>query len=195
MPSSMVHLMTAREYFPDASAEFWVGSGFAPDCITGRDEREHFHFRDKADREPSLIKFAGSIEKGDFFAMGMLLHLFTDWKWDWSLLQRYIKNHNSGDWYKSYHDEVGILSARLYHDNPWIAEIWYEMEKCDIAALIRPYKEIDGDILSMIKRTDKFHKENPSAEPAFYSMGEAISFAAVTAEDFRGWLGGIGVRG
>ena len=189
MPSSMVHLMAAYEYRPDAPGEFWLGN-IVPDCIDDWKEKDKFHFRDVPDRGQALNNFAESIRKDDLFSEGMLLHLFVDWKWDEDLRRQYISNYNSGDWFQPYRNEIGLLSARLYHDTHWSAKVWEDMLSCDIPRFIRDYKVISEDFsLSILQRANKYHVENPSAQSLFYSVEAIKEFTFKTAKDYQYWRG------
>jgi len=186
MPSSMVHLMIAYDYNPGPPAEFWVGN-IAPDCIDNRAESDKFHLRCSKDREQALRGFAKTINKDDLFAEGILLHLFVDWKWDDDLRQQYIKYCNSGDWFQPYRNEIGLLSARLYHDNLWSGKVWNEMISSDIPKYNKTKEISSENILSILKRANTYHIDNPSATPVFYSVESVIDFTGKTAEDYRKW--------
>ena len=192
MPSSMVHLMTAYEYRPDSPAEFWVGN-LAPDCIDDWKERDDFHLRTAQNKEQAFIDFAKNINKDDLFSEGMLLHLFVDRKWDDDLRQQYIKHFNSDDWFQSYRNEIGLLSARLFHDNSWSIKIWEDMLNCEISKYNKT-KNISNisnissvNILSILQRANKYHVDNPLAEPCFYSVEAIIDFTLKTAKDYLYW--------
>lgn len=182
----MVHLMTAYEYRPDSPGEFWVGN-IAPDCIDDWKEKDRLHFRDTLNREQALIEFAGTINKNDLFSEGMLLHLFVDWKWDESLRQQYIGNSNN-DWFQSYRNEIGLLSARLYHDNDWSVKIWEDMLSCNISEFNKIKQISSENIVSALQRVNKYHVENFSAQPLFYSVKAIKEFAEKTATDYQYWI-------
>jgi hypothetical protein len=182
----MVHLMTAYEYRPNSPAEFWVGN-LAPDCIEDWQERDTFHLRNVADKEQAFDDFAKTISSDNLFSEGMLLHLFVDWKWDGDLRQQYIKNFHADDWFQSYRNEIGLLSARLYHDTFWSVKIWDEMLNCDIAEYNKTKNIPSENTLSILNRANKYHIENPSVEPCFYAVETIIDFTKKTAKDYRQW--------
>lgn len=186
MPSSMVHLITAYKYRPDSSEEFWVGN-IAPDCIGDWKERDKFHFRNESDKEKALKDFAKSISKDDWFSEGMLLHLFVDWKWDQDLRQKFIRNYNSDDWFHPYREEIGLLSARLYHDNYWSKKIWEDMISSDVSRFNKTDVIHSKDIIDILNQANKYHVENPTAQPLFYSTESIEEFTTVTAQEYEFW--------
>ena len=186
MPSSMVHLLVAHDYNPDSPAEFWAGN-IAPDCIAEMRERERFHLRDMPDRERALREFEASVRAGEVFAEGVLLHLFTDWKWDEGPMREYILSHDPDNWHPSYRDEIGLLSARLYHDNAWSKQVWADMLDCDIAEFVKTDQIKPEALSSMLRKANAFHLANPGAQPAFYSAEAVAAFASETADTYRGW--------
>lgn len=182
----MVHLITAYQYKPDSSAAFWVGN-IAPDCIVDWKERDRFHFRNESDIEKALRDFARGIRKDDWFLEGMLLHLFVDWKWDQDLRQRFIRNHGADDWFHPYRNEIGLLSARLYHDTPWSAKIWADMINSDVSNF-NPSAVIHSlDIVDTINRANKYHVDNLTAQPQFYTIESIKEFTATTAQEYELW--------
>ena len=185
----MVHLMVAYQYNPASPSEFWVGN-IAPDCIDDRKEKDKLHFRDTLDRNQALRKFERSIGKDDLFMEGMLLHLFVDWKWDEDLLQQYILNSNSDDWFNQYRNEIGILSARLYHDNLWSADVWKDILNCDIPKFNTTEISSEG-VLTILQQVNRYHIKNPLAKPLFYSLELINKFTAKTAEDYKNWKNAI----
>ena len=186
MPSSMVHLKIAYEYNPTASPEFWVGN-LAPDSIGVWKEKDRFHLRDIVNREQALRALADTMPNGDLFLEGMLLHLFTDWKWDEGMLQHYIKSHNPGDWYKNYRTEMGLLSARMYHENLWSAKVWDEMIGCDIGQHNKAENISSDSVLSMLTRANNYHISNPLAEPLYYTVAEVNDYVAETVNSYMNW--------
>jgi len=186
VPSSMVHLMAAYEYRPDSPSEFWVGN-LAPDCIDDWKERDIFHLRTAQDKRQAFDDFAGTVDKNDLFSEGMLLHLFVDWKWDDDLRQQYIRHYNSDDWFQSYRNEIGLLSARLFHDISWSVGVWESMLNCEISKYNTAKNISSENILSILRRANKYHVDNPLAEPYFYSVETIVEFTSQTAKEYHRW--------
>lgn len=181
----MVHLMAAYKYRPDSLAEFWVGN-IAPDCIEDWKERDKFHFRDISDKEKALRDFSKSYSN-DLFSEGMLFHLFVDCKWDKDLRQQYIKNCGSDDWFQSYRNEIGLLSAWFYHNIEWSKKVWEDMLTSDISKYAKIDKTSPEIILSKIQQANQYHLSNPLAKPLFYSISTIEEFTAKTANDYLYW--------
>lgn len=190
MPSSMVHLMAAYAYNPAAPAEFWVGN-IAPDSISDWKEKDIFHLRNATEKEQAFNDLAHATDSNDLFAEGMLLHLFVDWKWDESLLQQFKASCDSDRWYLPYRTEMGLLSARLYHDNFWSADVWGKMLACDIAKYNQTQNISNENIVATLKRANNYHVSNPLAKPGFYSVGVVNEFVVGVVEEYRCWRGAL----
>lgn len=190
MPSSMVHLITAYKYNPNLSAEFWVGN-IAPDSIVDWKERDKFHLRNEHDRQIALIEFAKSVEKDDWFSEGILLHLFVDWKWDEDMRQQFIHNHSSDDWFLPYRNEIGLLSARLYHYHDWSKRIWEDMIGCNILKFIKTDVIRVENIIDFLNRANNYHIKNPLAQPLFYSIEAIEEFTSKVVKDYDTWRSSI----
>ena len=185
MPSSMVHLSTAYSYDPNSPVEFWVGN-LAPDCIDDWKERDKYHFRNEADKEQAFNDFAATIDINDSFFEGILLHMFVDWKWGEDLKQQYINCFTSGDsWFQPYREEIGFLSARLYHDTFWSDKVWNEMINSDIHKFNKTSNIHSEEFMKYLKQAKKYHVENPLVEPRFYTVESVTAFIDKTAEDYQ----------
>ena len=79
MPSTMIHLMVAREVEPDGEALFWVGN-FAPDCVTEREKKDPIHLRDRPDRWAALAELRAALKIDDPLAReSALRHRLGHW--------------------------------------------------------------------------------------------------------------------
>ncbi|MEJ6951793.1 hypothetical protein [Natronospora cellulosivora (SeqCode)] len=175
MPSSMIHLLTAKKYASDASIEFYIGN-LAPDAINEWKEKEIMHFRDKEERLKELQEFAGRIDLKDDLSKGILLHLYLDYHWDSGPLENYKKNYEGDNWLTSYRHETALAGAWLFHHSEWSTSLWDEMAEYPI----KSYNDISGirkeDLSDLINRNRKWHIEN--------NIGPSFTFTPVFVENF-----------
>ena len=66
MPSSMLHLISAKEYIAEPDVLFFLGS-LAPDCIDDWVRKDILHLRKSANRETDLTELAKTATNGDSF--------------------------------------------------------------------------------------------------------------------------------
>lgn len=123
MPSSMVHLLTAYKYNPDASISFLVGN-IAPDTVKEWKEKDKNHLRDRPDRLRALEEFACTVNVQDDIDLGILLHLFVDYMWDTYPREDFIKGYEGYTWFHPYRQEIALSGAWLYNHTDWSKRVW-----------------------------------------------------------------------
>lgn len=189
MPSSMIHLLTAKKYDENSSILFYIGN-LAPDCISEWKEKDHSHLRDleKNQRLCALTNLAKSLDSGNDFIKGILMHLFLDYQWDESPLKNHRESFSDNSWFPSYRKEIGLASAYMFHHTNWGEELWNEMmnypkERYSI------YSEFPcTGIHDFINRNGKWHKET-ECEPSRVFTPEYIeTFTSEAAAEFKKWL-------
>ena len=127
MPSSMPHLIIAKNFNPNASIDFYVGN-LAPDAIKDADIKSQVHFENIPDIETALKKFA--LKATNDYLMGILLHLYVDWKWKTSHMVDFA-NKTGEKWFLPYREEIGKITAYAYHNSDWSHELYDQLEHWD----------------------------------------------------------------
>lgn len=61
MPSTMIHLLVARELRPEAPGLYWVGN-FAPDSVDERLRKDEIHLRTVPDRTAALAQLRKTLD-------------------------------------------------------------------------------------------------------------------------------------
>jgi len=183
----MMHLMTARQFNPQGSPIFMVGS-IAPDCVGERTLKDHTHLRDRQDRLDALRQLARSLDCKNDFNLGLLLHLYLDYRWDSGPQHQYISQYQGPDWFPEYRREIALASAWAFHHLDWSEKIWQSM-----AALPEAQYDLNADfpkeaIARLIQRNHNWHQENPIGPSPAFSHAFNEHFAGLTAQDFRTWL-------
>lgn len=183
MPSSGVHLLVAHKIKPQGSDLFFTGS-IAPDAVEGRQKKDKSHFRDVEDRHTALVALAQKTT-GDF-SEGVLLHLYTDWKWDTTILKEFIEKTGDG-WFLISRNEGGLTSNHLFHSTKWIKPIF------DRIITVNPddYGEILGtsaeNIKLFITQAHKWHTENITGPSSAFPPDVVDAFISQTAEEYLRW--------
>ncbi len=189
MPSAMIHLNTALAYNNDADILFLIGN-LAPDCLDIREFKDRTHFRSSADRAGDLRRLRDATDRDDVFSMGVLLHLFLDYKWDSLTSNEFGKVFfpNGVFAFKYYRDEVHKTSSYLYHNTPGAPELWHKLcgcppEKYDVhpefhAKDIREYLKVNAEWNEKIK-----------TPPSDVFLPETVSsFIERSAREFKDFL-------
>lgn len=185
MPSTMVHILTAHKVNPESDTLFLIGN-IAPDAVKNRDDREIQHLRRTPDREKALIDIAMATNPDDAFREGALLHLYLDWRWDSSPLQEYIKSHGES-WHPSYFNEIGDLSAWLFHHTDWADEAWRNMIAYDASLYGAMEAASSEEILNLLKLVDNWHRSVPDANPEYFRPEFIDEFTTGVAQDYINW--------
>ena len=183
MPSLMIHLLTAQQCRQTPSTLFYVGS-VAPDAVEDWKEKDKSHFRDLTDRAAALRSLANATNPDNDFAEAVLLHLFLDWKWDFTHMAAF-KQSRGADWFLPYRAEIGALSARLYHMTG-SRNIWQSMSDCNPANFGQFGGTNSGQIHDLILRSHTFHQTNPDT-PEFYTFEQVFDFIKTSAREYKEW--------
>ena len=183
MPSSMLHLITAKKVNPNAGIDFYVGN-LAPDAIRERELKDAVHFRSTKDREDALKEFA--IKADNEYLKGVLLHLFVDWKWDKTWVVDYF-SRNGDKRLSSYHDEIGVMSASAFHNNKWAHGLWKQLEAWDGNGFVEIAHIHKDNIIDMIQHVHKWHTANNIGPSVVFPPDLVGKFATDTANDFVRW--------
>ena len=162
MPSAMIHLLTASKYPGGEEPLFLLGS-LAPDYISEREQKDAIHLRREPDRGEALKRLAASLDRGDPFEAGWLLHLLADLRWDTGVIPGYRASLPEGmDWFPLYRKECHRAGYALYHSLPWGAEA---MEAVLTVELNRLNTSLDLDLsaLDTFRRMlARKHRESPA---------------------------------
>ncbi len=192
MPSTMIHLMVAREVEPDGEALFWVGN-FAPDCVTEREKKDPIHLRDRPDRWAALAELRAALKIDDPLARGWLLHLFTDTLWDARQIGLFrtwhAKNNPGEDWFLPYRAEITRATFWLYHALPWAKGAMDGIAGADLASMRTELpvsiEQVDWYRARVVER---HAGSDPANAPRFYERTSLEDFARATAERYRDWM-------
>lgn len=126
-------------------------------------------------------------ETKDDFAEGVLLHLFCDWKWDTTILQKFIENTGQG-WFPMYRNELNHVASHTFHNTTWAREIWDEMDMIDVSKYGKIQMATADDIKTHIARTKKWHTENVLQASKIFTPELIADFVNETASSFLQWL-------
>ncbi len=185
MPGSMIHLLMAHKVKPEGSTLFYAGN-LAPDAVTNREDKDITHFRDLQDRSGALAALALQTPPSDDFAEGVLLHLYTDWRWDILARDEFIKTAG-GDWFPEYRKEISLASWYAFHHTDWANGLWERMDRCEASE----YGKIPGataeEFEDFICRNKKWHMENDSGPSTVFTPEFIEEFIHKIAEEYTQW--------
>ena len=189
MPSAMIHMLTARDYDPAGDDRFLLGS-IAPDHAFDRKFKDAIHLRDREDRPSALAALRDRLDLTDGYALGWLLHLFTDLRWDDTYLRAYREAHEKeGDWFPGYHRELHSAGYALYHRYDWAEAACAAALRVDLATLPPDLPGTPEQIeLFRSILMEKTRESDPAIASAAFPPEVVEPFAAETAADFRCWL-------
>lgn len=187
MPSSMIHLLAAYKYDSKLPVKFLVGN-LIPDSISEWKAKDRAHLRDKEDRYRALKELAASLDVKNDLHVGILLHLFLDYKWDRNPMKKFMDNYSGENCFEAYRHEIALASAWYYHHTQWSIQAWNEMELCPKTI----YENINGyvteDIANFIIRNKKWHQENPIGPSTVFSTEFIEEFTSEVVVEFRSCL-------
>ncbi|MDR3310335.1 MAG: hypothetical protein LBS90_03165 [Oscillospiraceae bacterium] len=192
MPGQSIHFAVAHEYMPGGDGLFYFGN-IAPDYIDVRAVKDIIHLRVAPDRPGALTALRGTLEPGNLFELGWLLHLFADMCWDNTAYADFAARHGGEDgWFENYRGELGKLSRTLFGTLPWIPGVRAKIESeelDDTRALTKvlPVPLELGWYRDHVFRRHLRPRENDA--PVELTVEYAERFAAETAEKFRVWYG------
>jgi hypothetical protein len=194
MPSTMVHLMVAREVEPTGGALFWVGN-FAPDCVTEREKKDPLHLRDRTDRWAALTELREALDPADPLARGWLLHLFTDTCWDAGQIGLFrawhARKEPGADWFVRYRAEIARATFWLYRALPWAEGVMGEIANADLSAP-RAALPVPTELIKWYRDrvVERHTGSDPDSAPLFYERAALDAFARETAGRYIDWMNG-----
>ena len=183
MPNLMTHLLLAKAVKPQGSPLFYLGS-IAPDGVNNRADKDISHFRNLTDRQPALVSLAKETT-GDF-AEGVLLHLYCDWKWGTTILQKFIENTGE-DWFPLYRNELNHVASHAFHSTTWAREVWDGMDMIDTSSYGKVHLATADDIKTHVARAKKWHEENVLLASKIFTLGLIADFVDETADSYLHW--------
>jgi len=183
MPGSMIHLIGAKKVKPNGNALYFLGN-IAPDAVDDRRDKDITHFRDLNDRGPALISLAKET-MGDF-AEGVLLHLYFDWRWDATILQKFIDNFG-GDWFLPYRNELSLAGSYAFHHYEWAKQLWNDMDLISIGDQGVTPRASAEDVKNFISRNNKWNNENILGPSAAFPPDLIDDFTTQIADEFLKW--------
>ena len=188
MPCAMMHLMCAKNYNNTSDTAFYIGS-VAPDCISDRYEKDKNHLRDqKENREVKLIETAKRLDTCDPYILGVILHLFTDMKWDNGRMKEHRDNYTGESWFHDYRFQISLISSYMFHHNDWAPGLWDEMCAIDASVYSKLPDLAPDRIHEYLKRNRIWHIQNDIGPSEAFPCDIVDSFCRETANEFREWL-------
>lgn len=189
MPAAMLHLLTARCLLPEGDGRFLLGC-IAPDSQHSREEKDAIHFRDCPERLQALQALAAQLPRGDGFALGWLLHLYTDLCWDDTAIAGFRRDWEGEDWFSAYRRESHRASFGLYHGEDWSEGAFRAL--CAAGAEPgSPLLQVRTEALEAYREKvfGKHRESDPASRSAYFPPELLQSFARETAEGFRRCFG------
>ncbi len=189
MPSAMMHLNTALAYRPNADPLFLIGN-LAPDCLDIRELKDRTHFRNSKDRRGDLRRLRDNTDRSDDLELGILLHLFLDYKWDHVTEYDYRDTFfpNGEFLFKYYRGQIHDISACLYYASPENEKMWDTL--CSI-----PVKEYDThpefrgkDIKEYLRTNHEWNKKVTPKHSEVFSDEFVDNFINTSARQFHDFL-------
>ena len=189
MPSTMIHILTAHEIFPDKGGLFWFGN-FAPDHVNEREPKDKIHLRTSTDRLNDLKKLKNSLPDGEF-EQGWILHLFADCCWDEEMIPPYRNEHENDtdrNWFLKYREEIGVASFNLFHNLPWSKQVWEQIMSADLRDFAPRLPITSEEAESFRSHVFGRHSASPANSVSLaYPPGLVHRFAKETARKYLKW--------
>lgn len=185
MPGSMIHLLMAHKINPDSSTLFYIGN-LAPDAVIAWKEKDITHFRNLSDRSKALAELAARTPPDDDFAEGILLHLYTDWRWDTLARDEFIKTAGDG-WFPQYRHELSLASIFAFHQTDWAVDVLDRIYQCDKSE----YGEIPGatadDLRDFISHVYEWYTETETEASSVFTPEFVERFIDEIAPEYLRW--------
>lgn len=185
MAGLMIHLLIADKVYNRRSLLYYIGS-IAPDAVSGWKNKDITHYRTVTDRNAALSNLAVNTSPSDDFTEGMLLHLYTDWRWDELVMCKFIKKEGA-DWLTKYRHELACSSSYAYYNTPWAKDIWNEMHQCDVSN----YGDVPGatkdEVYDLILRNKVWHENNKMEKSLAFPPEFVDNFINTIADEYINW--------
>lgn len=185
MPALMIHLLAANKINPNGSTSFFVGN-FAPDAVANWKDKDITHFRNFEDRSEAMAALALQTSPSDDFAEGILLHLYTDWKWDIIARDNFIKEID-GDWFTKYRNEIRLASSYAFHHNDWAKYIWEQIDSFHESGYGKIPCATSKELRSFITRNHKWHIDNNIGPSTAFTPEFIDEFINELADEYSQW--------
>ena len=188
IPSSMIHLLTARKTFEQAPLLLYIGA-LAPDGVGQREVKDRSHYRSVPDRAAALSALAAATAPGDHYGEGVLLHLFTDWLWDEECFVPFRETNKDADpdWFIHYRQEISNASAHLFHTTDWAIPLNRSMLTVSVEQYGHAEAVTPQAANAYINRNFNRHMELPAQPSAVYPPDFVEDFTSRAAEQYRQW--------
>lgn len=183
MPSMMIHLLTARKVYKDATSLFWIGN-VAPDAVNTREEKDITHFRTAENREEELYKLANKTVLNHSFEEGVLLHLYLDWWWDRQVFNRFTETYTGDDWFQTYRHEIAVASSWLFHNTDWSKPVWDSILNCSSEKYGNTPGVKADDLTAFLNRNYKWHSENNIGSSDIYTPDFIDEFTDMVSSEY-----------
>lgn len=190
IPSSMIHLLTARKLRCEPSELFCIGC-LAPDGVGEREVKDRSHYRSAPDRSAALAALAAKTDPADDYEEGVLLHLFTDWLWDECSFEPYKLAHcqTDPDWFAHYRREISLASTDIFHHSDWAIPLNRRMLAVPISRYGFAEAVTPEAANAYLNRNFKRHSENVTPPSEVFSPEFVEDFTDRTAREYRVWRG------
>lgn len=187
----MIHLLLAREVNQEAPDLFWVGN-FAPDFTNEREIKDRIHLRTASNRLEALSNLRDTLDAGNPFEMGWLLHLFADMCWDSSMYksfqQKYENITTDQHWFSKYREELGFASFYLYHHLDWAPQLLNQIKNTDLSSISSGLPISQQEIEGFRDRVyDKHTLSDPASISSEFNEALLLNFARETAQKYKAW--------
>ncbi len=184
MPGLMIHLILAKKTNLTDNPIFYLGN-IAPDAVTDWKTKDKTHLRTLENREPALLELKNNSTND--FSLGMLLHLFLDWKWDIQIRDEFIKKTGE-NWFVLYRNELAISSSYAFNTTDWAKAIWNDIDTIPI----NDYGKVPGatslEVKNFLHLHHIWHKENILNQSKYFSKNLIEEFTDKVASEFLSWI-------
>ena len=188
MPSIMMHLLTAKNFSPDLSALFYLGT-IAPDTISTWVQKDISHFRNLTDskRSDAMADLATHTDKEDDFREGILLHLYLDWKWDLGPFLKFKVKYIDENWFPLYRQELALTSTYLYYTMPWSKTMWDNILAVDPCLYDNFHEASPTDIRTFAHNNYQWHLRQTKEFSTEFPPDYVEQFCLQTANEYSIW--------
>lgn len=185
MPGLMIHLLMAHKINPNGSTLYYAGN-LAPDAVANWKDKDITHFRNLQDRYEALAALALQTPPTDDFAQGVLLHLYTDWRWDTLARDKFIETVGC-DWFTNYRKELSHASGYIFHHTVWAKELWEQIDLCPSSQYGKTPGATAEEVKDFISRNKKWHIENNIEASTAFTPEFIDDFIDKIADEYIQW--------
>ncbi|HBQ64142.1 MAG TPA: hypothetical protein DD727_04305 [Clostridiales bacterium] len=201
MPATMIHILMAYKFDPQADASFYIGN-FAPDAIEmrpgfTREIKDIIHYRNTADRWRALRDLAKKTDPDNACQEGFLMHLFYDACWDAGPHREYRKQHcppspqpHNHEWFRNYRREITLAGCWLYYTKPWMKDVWERIMHESRDMELPDPGPTEQEILDFRDSVYHWHNQNRVGPSAFYLPEFVEEYTDQIVLDYKKWRNG-----